>query len=649
MRCLVLLDSETGRVDRWSRDARSMMSTEREENSGSRFSLLNYCLLCLNRVYIVAWCFGGLKHLVCHPHIQHRLFLQTLPSSTQRYRTMIRSLSSYVGSLSVTTQLSSSMRRRRRHLPCSSSSCILVPPSRRCNHLQNCNASPALLHIGSSRDRYTATSVNSNACIPRYDCVRRKQEVHSHLSVAKCALSTAPIDDDDHENDDDNQTEFSTLEKIVPLKRHNNLTAKHSSIIHTRQRQHDNDTINNSNANNTQCYHDIDANDTVQTSGRHCKTCTCSDTTHNSGERKKGEVMNDADMVDQIATRHNNANKQPKCPLPTPLFTSNTPLPQPHPSPTYSFKKRILPSNLTSFHSSTGKRLFLQSLRSNHANAYFPLIQQLINQSDPAYCGLTTLVLVLNALGMDPNVRWKGGWRWYGNEDMLLERCGCVEEERVKREGISLEVFGGMGRCQGVSVEVKRPLSGDDGSSEERSVIGPIRCFGVDEFRRDVVEGVSNPPPTDWEDEYDEGQLQYHQHTNNGDKTNNGGYFLVTSFSRKSLHQTGDGHFSPIAAYHEPTDSCLVLDVARFKYTPYWVPLQELYNAMVPVDLATQKSRGWVLMSPPARNRKIDERSMTNEEREGKRPAECVPLAGSGMSICPVEKIKVEYCSFRRI
>ncbi|EED94631.1 predicted protein, partial [Thalassiosira pseudonana CCMP1335] len=214
-----------------------------------------------------------------------------------------------------------------------------------------------------------------------------------------------------------------------------------------------------------------------------------------------------------------------------------------------SFKKRILPSNLTSFHSPTGKRLFLQSLRSNHANAYFPLIQQFINQSDPAYCGLTTLVLVLNALGMDPNVRWKGGWRWYGNEDMLLERCGCVEEERVKREGISLEVFGGMGRCQGVSVQVKRPLS----------------------------------------------QHQYHQHTNNGDKTNNGGYFLVTSFSRKSLHQTGDGHFSPIAAYHEPTDSCLVLDVARFKYTPYWVPLHELYNAMVPVDLATQKSRGWVL------------------------------------------------------
>lgn len=31
MRCLVLLGSETGRVDRWRRDARSMMSTWREE------------------------------------------------------------------------------------------------------------------------------------------------------------------------------------------------------------------------------------------------------------------------------------------------------------------------------------------------------------------------------------------------------------------------------------------------------------------------------------------------------------------------------------------------------------------------------------------------------------------------------------------
>jgi len=47
------------------------------------------------------------------------------------------------------------------------------------------------------------------------------------------------------------------------------------------------------------------------------------------------------------------------------------------------------------------------------------------------------------------------------------------------------------------------------------------------------------------------------------------GGFLAIAFSRKGIGQTGDGHYSPIAAYHEPTDQCLVLDVARFKYAPF--------------------------------------------------------------------------------
>ena len=40
---------------------------------------------------------------------------------------------------------------------------------------------------------------------------------------------------------------------------------------------------------------------------------------------------------------------------------------------------------------------------------------------------------------------------------------------------------------------------------------------------------------------------------------------LVVSFSRSALGQTGSGHFSPIAGYHAPTDSVLVIDIARFK------------------------------------------------------------------------------------
>ena len=40
---------------------------------------------------------------------------------------------------------------------------------------------------------------------------------------------------------------------------------------------------------------------------------------------------------------------------------------------------------------------------------------------------------------------------------------------------------------------------------------------------------------------------------------------MVASFSRKELMQTGNGHFSPIAAYEEKEKMVLLLDVARFK------------------------------------------------------------------------------------
>ena len=45
---------------------------------------------------------------------------------------------------------------------------------------------------------------------------------------------------------------------------------------------------------------------------------------------------------------------------------------------------------------------------------------------------------------------------------------------------------------------------------------------------------------------------------------------LVASFSRAVMGQTGCGHYSPIAGYHPQTDMALVMDVARFKYPPYW-------------------------------------------------------------------------------
>ncbi|KAJ0080428.1 hypothetical protein Patl1_22967 [Pistacia atlantica] len=68
---------------------------------------------------------------------------------------------------------------------------------------------------------------------------------------------------------------------------------------------------------------------------------------------------------------------------------------------------------------------------------------------------------------------------------------------------------------------------------------------------------------------------------------------VITSYHRGTFKQTGSGHFSPIGGYHAGKDMVLILDVARFKYPPHWVPLTLLWEAMDTIDKATGHQRGF--------------------------------------------------------
>jgi glutathione gamma-glutamylcysteinyltransferase len=278
-------------------------------------------------------------------------------------------------------------------------------------------------------------------------------------------------------------------------------------------------------------------------------------------------------------------------------------LPPPLPEPKYSVHKRVLPASLTAFSSPEGKRLLIESFADGTAESYWKLTEQFVNQSDPAFCGVTTLLMCLNAMCIDPNVRWRGGWRFYGSEEVLLDRC-CQSTERIRRSGITMEDFSRMGKCHGLNVELKRPIC--DGNVEHRN-----GEYSVTDFRNDVRSILSD--------------------------TSDHQPLLVTSFSRQALGQTGDGHFSPIAAYHDGTDQVLVLDVARFKYSPYWVSLQDLYHSMQVEDSVTKKSRGWFSLHPPKNH------ACSHQTHEDRRPVELVPTVGEG-DICPVGPIKIDFC-----
>jgi len=72
---------------------------------------------------------------------------------------------------------------------------------------------------------------------------------------------------------------------------------------------------------------------------------------------------------------------------------------------------------------------------------------------------------------------------------------------------------------------------------------------------------------------------------------------VIVNYSRVALGQEGAGHISPLAAYDAESDSFLVLDVARYKYTPAWVSYDLLLAGMRLVDPDSRLSRGALIVS----------------------------------------------------
>jgi glutathione gamma-glutamylcysteinyltransferase len=56
-------------------------------------------------------------------------------------------------------------------------------------------------------------------------------------------------------------------------------------------------------------------------------------------------------------------------------------------------------------------------------------------------------------------------------------------------------------------------------------------------------------------------------------------FVSIVSYNRGKVGQTGTGHFSPIGGYHPRKDMVLLMEVARFKYPPHWIPLSMLFEA----------------------------------------------------------------------
>jgi hypothetical protein len=213
-----------------------------------------------------------------------------------------------------------------------------------------------------------------------------------------------------------------------------------------------------------------------------------------------------------------------------------------------------LPNNLTGFSTRDGEVYFAES---GAREAYFPLVDNFVTQKTQSYCGVASMVMVLNALGVPaPAVPEYKPYRTFTQDNVLSERTDAVlPRATLARQGMTLDQLGGILATQPVKAEVHHA---SDSS--------------VDEFRKLASAYLGEP-----------------------------GHFVIVNYYRKAMGEQIGGHISPLAAYDAKADRFLILDVARYKYPPVWVKTADMFAAMNTPDAVNEnKSRGFVLVTAAA-------------------------------------------------
>lgn len=211
-----------------------------------------------------------------------------------------------------------------------------------------------------------------------------------------------------------------------------------------------------------------------------------------------------------------------------------------------------LPPALIRLDSEAGAQLLLDS---QARRAYWPLSVHFLTQKNQAYCGVASMVMVLNALGVKaPPAAGYEPFATFTQDNLLNERTEAILPQRtLAQQGMTLTELGRILSTYDITVAVTHA---DD--------------EGLDKFRDTAAKRLATP----------------------------GGYVLA-NYLRRAIGQETGGHISPLAAYDAKSDRFLILDVSRYKYPPVWVTAPDLYAAMNTVDRDNDgRHRGYVLVGP---------------------------------------------------
>jgi hypothetical protein len=211
-------------------------------------------------------------------------------------------------------------------------------------------------------------------------------------------------------------------------------------------------------------------------------------------------------------------------------------------------RPRPLPEDLIALDSPAGLRLLAESA---FAANYSGLRGNFEPQSHPAFCGVASCVVVLNAL--------RGSLPRLTQSTFFSPGTGKEQARGWLRMMLVRMTFPGMPLAQ---LAAWLRAHGAEATAFYASDVSP------DSFRAMAKQSLRTE-----------------------------GEFMLVNYQRASLGQQAMAHISPLAAYNAVMDRLLVLDVARYKYPPVWVPTERLWSAMNTVaDKTSGKTRGFVVV-----------------------------------------------------
>lgn len=255
-----------------------------------------------------------------------------------------------------------------------------------------------------------------------------------------------------------------------------------------------------------------------------------------------------------------------------------------------SFYKRKEPLLGINFTSDTSKLILQECINQNTSNPFFEFVDNYTTQSDPAFCGSSNLSILLNTLKKDPGFKWKGIWRWYDDTNIK-----CVNVENVLDYGMNLTQWALLLNCNNVNnYKVYRPIE----NKNKKNIF--LNDKKYDEIIYNKICPIKHRNNCNYKNinkiNYNICDFDFFKVSSISSCLYNN-FYLMCNLGRKVLKQTGDGHFTPITAYHIKSNNALLLDSARFKYNSRWYNIYDIYKSLMTKDTILNQYRGFLLIN----------------------------------------------------